>query len=193
MLTIPNIVADWTGPFAWLGFELENNLPTVPDDSGIYLWTVPHREGFLIYAAGMTTRSIRVRLREHTSKYLCGDYHVLDIECMADAHRRNVWTGWEWSDEKRAEFDRRRDELISAAKRQLAGFRLFVAPVSTDRRILYRAEAAIMNRIYTCEPPFCNIPDRGMSLAPRWDSETPILMRNECNSTLFGLPQEMEI
>ncbi|MEA4884037.1 MAG: hypothetical protein VB144_10370 [Clostridia bacterium] len=50
-----------------------------------------------------------------------------------------------------------------------------------------------MNNLYRQPSPFCDIPDRGMMLAPRWDSETPIIAENRCAVRLHGLPLYLEI
>lgn len=147
----------WLGPYAWPGLELETNLPPLPRRSGVYLMTVDHLDGYLIYAAGITRRPVPTRLREHTHKYECGDYNVLDIDAMRRGQRVEVWHGWGWSPEKRREFERRKEAIIEAARRQLKGFRIFVASVGVAPRILERIEAAIMSRLYRQPPPlsFC--------------------------------------
>ena len=75
---------------------------------------------------------------------------------------------------------------------QLAAFRVFVADVGTAPRLLERLEAAIMNTLYRQPPPCCDIPDRGMMLAPRWNSEQPTTARLKSEVTFLGLPPEIE-
>jgi hypothetical protein len=70
----------------------------------------------------------------------------------------------------------------------LAGFRVFVAKVETSGRVLERLEAAIMNQLYHEASPLCDVPDRGMMLAPKRETEEPIAVWNVCGSTLHGLP-----
>ncbi len=53
------IEAIWTGPYSWQGFELENELPSIPEQPGLYLQTVRYKDGYLIYAAGLTRRTIK--------------------------------------------------------------------------------------------------------------------------------------
>jgi len=183
----------WTGPYAWPGFEVASGFPPVPRHPGIYLWTSEHGSGHIIYVAGITRRPIPTRLREHTRKYMRGEYTILGMTAMARGVRREIWHGWGWTDEKRQEYERRREELVEAARRQLAAFCVFVAHVGTGPRVLERLEAAIMNALYEAPAPYCTIPDRGMMLASRWEREAPITARFRSTARLVGLPPELEI
>jgi hypothetical protein len=183
----------WLGPYSWPGFGEINGLPELPPFPGVYLWTVQYLSGYLIYAAGLTHRRFRDRINEHTGKYLAGYYTVLDISDMQLGRRSEVWHGWGWTPAKRAQFAMRKTEIREAANRQLAGFRVFVANVETSGRVLERLEAAIMNQVYHEASPLCDIPDRGMMLAPRWETEEPIAAWNVCGSTLHGLPPSFTI
>ena len=53
-----------------------------------------------------------------------------------------------------------------------------------------RLEAAIMNRLYAEAAP---LPDKGMFLAPKWESEAPICVSNACSNPLIGLPERLWI
>ncbi len=156
----------WDGPFSWPKFELENNLPATLNHPGVYLWAVEFENGYLIYVAGLTRRPIPTRLREHTRKYMKGEYNVLDIDAMQQGVRREIWHGWGWSLAKRVKFEERKLVIHEAVNRQLAGFRIFVTDVGAQPRVLERLEASIMGNLYKQPAPFCNIPDKGMMLAP---------------------------
>lgn len=183
----------WEGPFAWPGFERIASLPPIPHRPGVYLQTFEYRDGYLIYLAGITRRAVPARFREHTRKYLNGDYNVLDIDAAQQGVRQEVWHGWGYARAHREEFEVRKREILEAVHRQLAGFRIFVADVGEGPRLLERLEAAIMNHLYQQPPPICDIPDRGMYLAPRRSSEPPIRARNVCGVALHGLPAFLEI
>ena len=187
------IEATWTGPYSWQGFELENELPSIPEQPGLYLQTVRHKDGYLIYAAGLTRRTIKKRFREHTRKYKLGEYNVLDITAMEQGIRKELWHGWGWTPAKQMEFEKRKTLILDSVQKQLAGFRIFVADIGTEARILERFEAAIMNCLYTQPSPLCDIPDKGMMLAPRWNTEFTVIVRNKCCSLLHGLPDYLEI
>ena len=187
------IQANWTGPYAWPTFENINKLNAIPDSSGVYLWTFEYKAGYLIYAAGVTRRSFKERFREHTQKYMNGEYNVLDIVSVQKGIRKEIWHGWGYAQKHRDEFKEKRSIIIEAVHKQLMGFRVFVTDIGKKPRILERLEAAIMNTLYKQPPPICNIPDKGMQLAPRWQSEEIISVKNECPKILLGLPGIIEI
>ena len=183
----------WEGPFAWPRYETQERIPAIPKISGVYLQTVKYQNGYLIYCAGITRRSIPTRFREHTRKYISGEYTVLDIEELQLGRRVEIWHGWGWTPEKISSFERRKEEIVGAAQRQMAGFRVFVADVGTAPRVLERLEAAIMNRLYNQPSPMSDIPDRGMHLSPKLEEEPTISVRIACPEILHGLPQSLAI
>ncbi len=190
------IEVEWDGPYGWPGFEHESNLPPLPKLPGVYLQTFRYKDGYLIYAAGLTRRPVPVRFREHAPKYLSGKYTVLDIAAAQQGVRREIWHGWGYARKHREEFEQRKSIILDAVRKQLAGFRIFVThtvDLRKEERVLERLEAAIMNNLYQQPSPIRDIPDRGMHLAPRRDAETPIIVRNDCAALLYGLPDFLEI
>lgn len=177
----------WNGPYSWPGFELDNNLPAIPKVPGVYLQTFEYRNGYLIYAAGITRRPVPTRFREHTRKYTNGEYTVLDILAAQEGIRKEIWHGWGYARSHREEFEEKRMTIQDAVQKQLAGFRVFVTDIQ-EPRVLERLEAAIMNKLYEQTSPICDIPDRGMQLAPRWDSENPITVKSYSRAHIHGLP-----
>lgn len=187
------IEAMWTGPYSWKGFELENNLPSLPEQPGVYLQTFEYNDGYIIYCAGLTQRTIRIRMSEHNRKYKRGEYNVLDINALTQGVRKEIWHGWGWTPAKRLEFEERKDLILDSVQKQLKNFRIFVTDIGTGTRILERLEAAIMNNLYKQPPPFCDIPDKGMHLSPCRSSEVSLTVRNSCDSLIYGLPNQLEI
>lgn len=183
----------WQGPYSWPNYEQKNNLPSLPKQSGLYLQTVIYNDGYLIYAAGLTRRTVRQRFREHTRKYMSGDYNVLDMNEMQKGIRQEVWHGWGWTPAKKEKFEEQKLVIQVAVQEQLAGFCIFVAHMGNEPRILERLEAAVMNTLYRRPSPLCDIPDRGMMLAPRWAWEEAITVTNECSFLLHGLPYQFGI
>jgi hypothetical protein len=186
---------EWRGPFGWPKFE--GDLPSILERPGVYLETVEYQNGYLIYAAGITGRSISIRFKEHTRKYMSGFYNVLAIAAMKKGVRRKVWQGF-WTEtppkDRLTEYKKRQLKIQEAARKQLAGFRIFVAIIGNRKRVRERIEAAIMNNLYDKQPkPFCDVPDRNMRLIKRRPSEKPIVVKNNCESKLYGLPAYLEI
>ena len=186
----------WDGPYGWPGYESENGLNPIPRIPGVYLQTFEYQQGYLIYAAGITQRPVPVRFSEHTGSYLDGKYNILDIAAAEQGLRKEIWHGWAYERQHRDEFEERKSMITEAVHRQLAGFRIFVADLGErgkGKRILERLEAAVMLSLYEQPPPICDIPDRGMYLAPRWDSESPIHIKSSSHFVLLGLPHSLKI
>lgn len=188
-----SLIVVWEGPYAWPGYEQSNGLPPLPGHSGVYLQAFECDAGYAIYAAGITSRNVGVRFKEHTIKYLSGDYTVLDVESARHGERREIWHGWGEARSKRGEFERRKAEITAAAREQLAAFRIFVADVGPKNRVLRRIEAAVMDLLYKQNEPLSRLPDRGMSLSRRWVHEDSILVRCICNHRFHGVPLAFEI
>ncbi|ACA59312.1 hypothetical protein Daud_0793 [Candidatus Desulforudis audaxviator MP104C] len=166
---------------------------SIPNIPGVYLQTFEYQGGYLIYAAGITRRSVSTRFKDHTRKYMNGEYNVLDIDAAQQGVRKEVWHGWWYRRANRKEFEERKSIIVEAVRKQLAGFRIFVADVGTQPRILERIEASVMRHLYQQPSPVCDIPDKGMYLVPRWDSENPIVVKSNCVAVLHGLPAFLEI
>jgi hypothetical protein len=108
--------------------------------------------------------------------------------------RKLIWRGWDPSPERRAAFTRRKPAILAAVHKQLAAYRVFVADVGTDKRLLHRIEAAIMNHFYSHpNETFRKIPDQHMHREPKLDSEQPITVTNKCARRLHGLPRRLVI
>ena len=112
---------------------------------------------------------------------------------MKQGKRKEIWHGWGWSPEKRAEFENRKQVILDAANGQLEGYRIFVADVGNQPRMLERLEASIMDWLDEQPSPFRDIPDRGMMLSRRWKDEPAIVANNKCAATLHRLPDRLEI
>ena len=182
----------WDGPYSWPNFEPENNLPPIPNLQGVYLQTFEYENGYLIYGAGLTRRPISTRFIEHAREYMNGKYTVLDTDAARQGIRKEVWHGWGYARKNREEFEEKKMAIRDSVRKQLSEFRIFVANVE-GVRVHERLEASMMNNLYKQPPPFCNFPDRGMQLSPRWPSEEKIIVKNNCASLLHGVPILLEI
>jgi hypothetical protein len=107
-----------------------------------------------------------------------------------------VWPGF-WfgrrSVSAEREYAERESEIRIAADRLLDAYRVFVASVEASQRVLQRIEAAIMNALYLASGVVGEIPDRGMALTPRRDSEDPIWVHNSCEQLIYGLPEQFQV
>jgi len=120
----------------------------------------------------------------------------LDLDALSNGVRTERWHGF-WSKkrppEKEAEYERRRDELQILAREQMAACRIFAAEFTTEPRLLERLEASIMAQLYEAPNPYCDIPDRGMMLAPRLKTEAPITIVSNAPVVLHGLQSTFDI
>lgn len=199
--TILSIELVWQGPFSWPGACYDAHTPDLGDSEfvdscGVYLWTVNYGTGFLIYAAGITNRPFRVRFREHTRAYRSGVYTIFDAPSLIQGQREVLWPGF-WFGHRSVNAERDyaecESEIRVATEKLLGTYRVFVAPIQASSRVLRRIEAAIMNALYSAGGVVGQIPDRGMALAPRWDCEDPISVRNSCEQLIHGLPAQLDV
>lgn len=187
----------WRGPHPWPFLGEHTSVEDFRQGGGVYLFTVEHPAGFLIYCAGYTTQPFQRRFRQHDRLYRSGVYTIFDLEAFQRGQRRKIWPGF-WTRKDRApslmeDYETRAEEIRAATDRWLRGYRVFVAPVATTRRILARIEAGIMNSLYAAAPPACDVPDRGMSLSPRWPSEAPVLVTSHSTVSLLGMPDAIVV
>ncbi|WP_432743081.1 hypothetical protein ABXJ76_00395 [Methylobacter sp. G7] len=165
------------------------------EHGGVYLFSVEHKAGYLVYCAGYTSH-FRKRFRQHDKLYRDGTYTIFDQGEFAVGKRVKVWTGF-WSKRPRSpemvdDFLQRTAEIEDATNRWLDGYRVFVARADVDRRIRQRLESALMSAFMSAEPPACDMPDKGMSLSWRWPWEQPIHVSNVSTEHILGLPPKME-
>ena len=171
------------GPFSWLS-SCDDAPPRVFDSPasnkcGVYLFTVPTEEGYLIYWVGQTSQPVRTRLATHSREFLAGTYNILDMAELREGKRTVLWRGLWW---RKDAADRYEEYLLSASKvalltlTQLRATRIYMIPTPKDRRFLARLEASIVNTLYA-DSKVGTILDRGYNLAPRWDTEDPIQIR----------------
>lgn len=87
-------IAEWTGPYSWPGFETHNKLPSLPPACGVYLQTVEHNGGYVIYLAGHA-KNIKSRFRYHEQGRRFGiNINILDVDQMKLGIRKLLWNGY---------------------------------------------------------------------------------------------------
>jgi hypothetical protein len=152
----------WQGPFRWpKGNDAD---PVLKTQRGVYIHTMPHRDGYLVYCAGLTRHPFAKRFSAHTREYNKGAYTIFDVAALKDGVRKEIWHGlWAGhnSPERQAERDQRIDELRTAARELMDNWRVFVVSVDPVPRILERLEASVMEALYSAPGYLSQIPDRG--------------------------------
>ena len=134
------ITISFVGPFSWPGAR---DAPSVFDvqvrqESGIYLWTVPQTDGYLIYYVGETGRSFQRRLLEHYAEHAACMYHVYSPEQFARGEKLMLWPGhYDSGDRKSAkECIAQYSRLGPYIDKLTALFRFFLAPLSCGERFV---------------------------------------------------------
>lgn len=184
-------IINWEGPFSWPKFEKFNNQEKMQHAAGVYLWTFEYKEGFLIYAAGVTNSTKR-RFATHTREYRKGNYTIFDINAAQKGQRKEIWHGWQYAKAHQDEFIERKEIILKSIEEQLKSFRIFIAEIP-DKRKRERLEAGIMQSIYISKEFWSELADRGMYLKGRFNSEMPIEIKNCCNYKIYGLKESLEI
>ncbi len=181
----------WQGPFSWVGYEKENDLETIPDISGVYLFTFEYKDGYILRSAGITN-SMKRRFSQHTREYKKGNYTVLDVEYAKKGIREEIWHGWQYAKSHREEFLENKDIILKYVEKELKAYRLFIGNIN-DKRKRERIEFSIMLNIYSSKEPWADLVDKGMALKGRYNNEIPIKVNNCCSHNLYGFPDVMEI
>lgn len=95
----------WYGPY---NFIQNKNLfaSQICHKSGVYLWTVPFGNKYLVYYVGQTGASFAVRSVQHLQNYLNGFYRVYDPDKFVKGEKVLIWGGM-WKP------DRKEPKIIS--------------------------------------------------------------------------------
>jgi hypothetical protein len=180
----------WQGPFSWPKYGKDPS-DVIPNICGVYLFTFKYRDGYLVYAAGIT-KSMKTRFSQHTREYKQGNYNVLDTEYAQNGLRKEIWHGWQYAKTHKQEFIERKEIILQAVDKQLSAFKIFVTEV-LDLRIRERIECAIMQNIYASSESWAELADRGMCLRGRHHNELAITLISKCTESIYGLPNDLEI
>jgi hypothetical protein len=178
----------WQGPYSW---PLNKKTSELPNISGVYLFTFPYLDGYILYCAGIT-KSMKTRFRQHTSAYKNGKYTILDVDSATKGVRKEIWHGWEYYKSHKDEFKSQKKDLTDFIDRQLDAFKIFIVEVN-DKRKRERIEGSIMSNVYSSKEPWADLTDRGMRLLPRYNNEMPILIKNKFPNKLYGVLETLEI
>ena len=185
----------FAGPFSWMGAP---DAPSVFDaeqrrDAGIYLWTVPQSDGYLIYYVGETGRNFGIRLLEHYTEHAAAMYHVYSPPEFARGQKIALWPGrFDATDCRSAkECIAQYSKLCGPISELTAMFRFFLAPTSCDDRSRRRIEAAIASSLYEVPGIVGGFQDRGIRYDHRRDDEEPIECVVSTSACLLGMPDRL--
>jgi hypothetical protein len=142
----------WFGPYNFVENQDDNVFTcSMSQSKGVYLFTIPYEGKFLIYYVGETSNSLANRLLQHIQNYLSGFYRVFEPEEFVKGRKVLVWGGMWKPDRKEAqlisEFLKRQSELSPKIVKFVEQFRIFLAPIMEDARIIERIESEIARSV----------------------------------------------
>jgi hypothetical protein len=161
--------------------------------SGIYLWAVRFKDGFLIEYAGETGRSFFQRMKEHMIQCLGGNYRVYEAEALLKGEKRVLWNGM-WRKGTHAlmpEFVEKYVALAPKIRDYLSALEVFVAPTQVDKRTRRRIEGAVAQALRTKPAPVGTFFADDVRFVGRKVNETPIEVRIHLNRNLLGLDSHL--
>jgi len=186
---------EFNGPYSWSN---ENGIASVFDNpfskkQGIYLWTVPQKEGELVYYIGETGRSFSIRMLEHLKEHLAGFYHLYDPIKMQNGIKDSVWPGYYDKNNRKAITDIINNSVgnTAVAYELTKVYKFYLAPTEIEDRLRRRIEAAIAIHLYNQPGIIGSFQDDGIRYAPRKEREEPVQVTIEAPNMICGLPNEI--
>jgi len=143
-----SVKLNWEGPFtfgpsATLGCVFDQ--PITEEVGGIYLWTIPFEDGFLINYVGETSKQkICDRLSQGVRYILSGQDIWGDLDAFEKGIRRVVERPIQLK-KFLGEYERRSQEII----RLLRGYRVFVSPFPQSQWTTKQVEAFLIHTLKT--------------------------------------------
>ena len=136
------------GPYGFLKSEKYPSIFKSSLKKGIYIWTVLFGKNGLIHYIGMTKRQFKVRIMEHFKGYLSGEYGIHDPEELQKGKSVLIWKGlWRGADIE--DFIKQHNVLFPKLLSQIKLYKIYVAPLDCEIRLIERMEAAISD--YLCK------------------------------------------
>jgi hypothetical protein len=186
------------GPFNLGRNESENILlNSIGKEKGIYLWTIPFEDKYLVHYVGETGVSFAFRTMEHIRNYLQGQYGLYEPEEFAKGRKIQLWSGM-WKERRNNpsvlnQFLQRYPEFSTKYSDFLALLRFFLAPVESSQRIRQRIESAIAGYFYNQPGIVGTFQDEEIRYLPRRPDEIPILLKIRCSEQIIAMPTELTI
>jgi hypothetical protein len=189
------VTLHFVGPFSWPGAPDAPSVFNVEarQERGIYLVTVPQRDGYLIYFVGETGRTFQLRLLEHYKEHASCMYHVYSPAEFVRGEKLCLWPGhYDPTHRKSAvECIAQYPKLCTPIRELTNLYRFFLAPLSREERIRRRIEAAIAGVLYAAPGIPGAFQDGGVRYHPRRENEEPIGCSITCPVHLIGLPERL--
>lgn len=189
---------NWYGPYNLIDQEVENVFTCLMSQKkGVYLFTIPFEGKYLVYYVGETGTSFANRLLQHVQSYLNGFYRVFDPEMFGKGKKILIWDGM-WKPDRRkpkliCDFIDRQPELNPKILLFLKQFRIFLAPIDEEKRIIERLEAEIARSINQQEGIVGRFQDNDIRYRPTRTNEEKFRVFFDFTQPIMGLSQQLSI
>lgn len=178
------------GPYGFLKSEKYPSILKSSLKKGIYVWTVPFGKNELIYYIGMTNRKFEERTAEHLKGYLSGEYGINDPEKLRKGEKIRIWDGLCRGGDLE-DFIQQHNVLFPKLLRLLSLYKIYVAPLDCEIRLIERIEAAIADSLRKQDGIMGNFQEPDIRYKQRKESEEPVAVKIEYNSKIIGLPKTL--
>lgn len=152
---------EFKGPFSFTSCEGPSIFSAaLGKEAGVYLWTVPYRQGgHIVVYVGETGVSFAKRLKDHMTLVMGGSYRFTDVDRMFDGEEKVIWNGtWrKGTRDKMEEFLAQLPQFASKIQAYLRSIRIFVGPTTVDVGIRRRIEGALALGVRKSPKPFCSL------------------------------------
>ncbi|MBS4027074.1 MAG: hypothetical protein KGZ58_00435 [Ignavibacteriales bacterium] len=177
----------WEGPFSL--FENQDCESIFSSDKlkspGLYLWTIPYNDSYLVNYVGISATSILDRLETHIVHYLSGRYTIYDPEKFQNGIKERIYC----PSGRVRDFLNNNLPLSQIIFPLLKTFKLLIAPVEQEKRILERIESSII-KILRKDNVACGFLDNQRIIASLWREEKEISVTVEYNALkTFGFTE----
>jgi hypothetical protein len=191
-----HLSVEWFGPYRFVGHEADNVFTcSMGKKKGVYLFTIPFEGKYLVYYVGETGDSFANRLLQHVQSYLNGFYRIFDPEEFAAGRKVLLWGGM-WKTDRRepkliCDFIDRQAELAPKIIMFLKQFRIFLAPIDEDKRIIERVEAEIARSLNQHEGLVGAFQDKDVRYRPTRLNEQQFRAVLNFSQPVLGLSEEL--
>lgn len=189
----PGIDVFFHGPYSWDPGDGQACLYDAPvaRQRGIYLWTVPHGDGFLAHYVGMTGSSFVRRMEDHRRSMIACEYRVYEPAEFRSGVLRTRWPGCFGSDRRSVrECHEHVEALLPEQMEVIRAIRFFVAPMEISRRLMERIEATLDATIRSGAGTAGSFLEQ-VRMKPRRESEPPVSCRVRASRAIHGLPAQV--
>jgi hypothetical protein len=188
------LILEFFGPFTLCGDKGDLLFDQkISQQTGVYLWTVRFRDGFLVNYVGETGTSFYRRMKDHMIQCLGGNYRICEPMLFSRGERKILWNGM-WRKGTRdlmPLFVSKYVELAPRIKEYLELIQVFVAPIETTSRMRRRIEGTIAFSLREQLPPIGTFMNEDVRYLLRKKGEDPVRVMISCSQGVLGLRSEI--